>query len=232
MTGLRRSVNKQLRSDSITDSLWDDLSVLQRSWQQASHDVFLELTELVTNCKDLQSSIRADTDALLHEDIDFVKTRGEIDHLARIVDTLQKELVALHGAKVQAQEQASRLQTAIGSANLPSHQREVCLAAIDRLQQQQDSVQAQIAGKSQEVLVPQNELTRLRALLDGAEKSEMQTRRHIEADRIRQKRCSQGLRWLRTSAGLVSRHSSILSHLVDYRMQVEIGSDLHDILKT
>jgi len=130
---------------------WDIVNVLQRSLQQASQDVFFDVTELTLGCDEMQSKSHSDSDALLHEGLDLVTIQGQIMHLERTVATMQTELLSLHSAQREAQEQTKRIQAAMGAAQLPVEQQELCSAAIASLQHQEAAARAKATAKRREM---------------------------------------------------------------------------------
>ena len=80
---------------------------------------------------------------------------------------------------------------------------------------------AKVAAKKEDMKAPQKEITRLSALLVNSERKEVTARKEIVVDAFREHRCSSGLRWLRKSAGLIARHSNVLSHLANFPSQSE-----------
>jgi hypothetical protein len=208
------------KEDGPSESAWTTLPALQRSFQQASSDIFFDLTEVTWECEELQNQTRFEADALLHQASDLVIIKGDVMHLERTVATMQTELTALQTAHHEAQEQASRLEAAMEGAGLPLQQRHLCSAALAKLHAQSDAVAAKLEAKHHEIAGPQHEIARLRQLLDESEQSEMTARRTVTRGRLRQTRCSLDWRALRTSAAVIARHSQVLTHLVeDYRLR-------------
>jgi len=206
--------------DEAPESSWITLPALQRSFQQASSDIFFDLTEVTLECEQLQNQTHFDADALLHQALDLVTIRGDLMHLERTVATMQTELTALQTAHHEAKGQANRLQAAMEGAGLPPQQQQLCSAALVKLQEQSDTVAAQVRAKIHEMAGPQLEIVRLRILLDESQESEVIARRTITRDGLRQTRCSLDWNVLRTSAEIIARHSQVLTFLVnDYRLR-------------
>ena len=200
---------------------WHILATLQRSMQQASQDMFLEVTDLTATCEELQRKSRVDTGALLKGDMDPLETRGALRHLQRIVDQMQVELSAMEKTQSEAREQAHHPTIVMNDTGLPPDQLEHCFTALEALRSQQERARAKVAAKKDDMKAPQKEITRLSALLVNSERKEVTARKEIVVDAFREHRCSSGLRWLRKSAGLIARHSNVLSHLADFPSQSE-----------
>lgn len=210
--------------DSKPANAFDILSMLQRSFQQASQNIFFDLTELKLSCDELQNKTRSDTDAMLHEGLDVVKMQGDVLHLERTVATMQTEFVALKTAQRETLEQAGRLEAAIGDDDLGLQQRELCSAALVRLQHREHSVKNKAQAKIKEMASPKLELSRLRQLLGDSQELEMTAQGEMTRDVLRQNRCLVGARSLRRSAGLIARHSAVLAHLAnDYRLESHLS---------
>jgi len=149
-----------------------------------------------------------------------LQIQGEFLQLQRTVATMETELVALDMARREAEEQASRLQGGMGDAHLGLLQRQSCMSALIRLQDQQDSASDKAAAKIVEMAAPKHEIGRLRAVLDQQKEMHMHARRLLTLHLMRQSRCESAARSLRTSAGLIARHSAVLTHLAeDYRLE-------------
>lgn len=202
------------------ESPWDLLHVLRRSLQQASQNVFFDVTELTLGCDEIQSLSHSDQDVLLHEGSDLVTLQGQILHLERTVATMQVELHSLETAQREAHEQASRLQAALEAAQLPAQQQELCCTALASLQRQQDMARAKAARQRFEMGKPQQEIARLRAMLANSKMTEGAVRRKLTRDIMLRDRCSLDLRALRHGAGVVARHSDVLTYLVDYQYRL------------
>lgn len=197
------------------ESAGDILAVLHRSLQQASHDLFFDLQELTIECAEVQDGTRWRSNLLRNEDLQVAKTHGDILHLERTVAAMQTELVALQTALTEAHEQASRLQQSMGGAHLGSDERELCIGALDSLVKQQSRASDQIAAKTREMAAPKLEIARLRGLLDEFQETEVATRQEMRRDVLRKNVCEVGLSKLRSAAAIISRHSVILTQLVD-----------------
>ena len=197
------------------ESAGDILAVLHRSLQQASHDLFFDLQELTIECAEVQDGTRWRSNLLRNEDLRVAKTHGDILHLERTVAAMQTELVALQTALTEAHEQASRLQQSMGGAHLGSDERELCIGALDSLVKQQSRASDQIAAKTREMAAPKLEIARLRGLLDEFQETEVATRQEMRRDVLRKNVCEVGLSKLRSAAAIISRHSVILTQLVD-----------------
>ena len=183
--------------------------------------MFLEVTDLTATCEELQRKSRVDTGALLKGDMDPLETRGALRHLQRIVDQMQVELSAMEKTQSEAREQAHHLTIVMNDTGLPPDQLEHCFTALEALRSQQERARAKVAAKKDDMKAPQKEITRLSALLVNSERKEVTARKEIVVDAFREHRCSSGLRWLRKSAGLIARHSNVLSHLADFPSQSE-----------
>ena len=206
---------------NVADSLgiaWDIVHLLSRSLQQASQDVFFDVTELTLGCDEIQSKSHSDSDAMLHEGSDLVTLQGNILHLERTVVTMQTELSSLHSAQREAQEQTKRMQAAMGAAQLPAEQQELCSAALASLQDQEEAASAKAAAKRREMAEPQLELARYQVMLKHAREAEGAARRKMTRDLLLRSRCSTDLRALRHGAGIVARHSDVLTYLVEFRL--------------
>ncbi len=210
----RESDQAEAASQTL-DSAWGILSVLQRSLQQASHDIYLDLTELTQVCEEARKITRRHSDALLDEDSDLLKIRGDYMHLERTVATMQSELVALQTAQFEVQQQAMRLHVSLEAADLPAEQRELCTVALVRLHQQQAAASSKVTSKKDEMANPQRELKRLRQVLERYEGNERTERREMTRDFSRENRCESSMRSLRTSSAIIARHSLVLTQLVD-----------------
>ena len=207
--------NNAVGAGRASNNVWDILAVLQRSLQQASQNIFLELNERTLECEEQEEMVRLDTDTFRHESLDLVKIKGDIQHLERTVATMQTELLALQTAQREAQGQVVRLEDAMGGAQLHSQQYDLCSDALTRLQEQQDAASAKATAKEQEMAVPQLEIARFRRLLNLSLESELTSRRKMTRDRLRRSRCSIGWRTMRRNAAMLARHSQVLTFIVE-----------------
>lgn len=213
----RRQVgnDKTELGQAASESAGDIIALLHQSLQQASHDVFFDLQELTVECVEVQVGTRRRSDSFHNETLDVVKIQGDASHLERALATMQTELVALKSALTETQEQASRLQQSMGGAHLEADQRELCMGALDSLVKQQSRTSDQIAAKTREIAAPQREVARLRGLLDDFQRTEVATRQEMLRDVVRKSVCEVGLSKLRSTAGIIARHSVVLTQLVE-----------------